>query len=46
MSRDLDVRTATLTYTMGGTPLYYAPERLLMQPATRKGDLYALGLIA
>ncbi|GAA2063815.1 hypothetical protein GCM10009839_89040 [Catenulispora yoronensis] len=46
MSRDLDVRTATLTYTMGGTPLYYAPERLLLQPATHKGDLYALGLIA
>jgi len=45
MSRDEDVRTATLTYTYGGTPLYYAPERLRMQPATHKGDLYALGCI-
>lgn len=45
MSRDVDVRTATLTYTNGGTPLYYAPERLRMQPATHKGDLYALGCI-
>ena len=45
MSRDVDVRTATVTYTYGGTPLYYAPERLRMQPATHKGDLYALGCI-
>jgi serine/threonine-protein kinase len=45
MSRDEDVRTAALTYTQGGTPLYYAPERLRMQPATQKGDLYALRCI-
>jgi Protein kinase domain len=46
MSRDLDVRTATTTFTHGGTPPYWAPERWRGQPATAKSDLYALGCLA
>ena len=46
ISRDLDVRTATLTFQDHGTAPYVAPERWRAQPATYKSDLYALGCIA
>lgn len=46
ISRDLDVRTATVTFQGVGTVPYVAPERWRSQPATRKSDLYALGCIA
>jgi hypothetical protein len=46
ISRDLDVRTATLTFQDHGTAPYVAPERWRAQPATHKSDLYALGCIA
>lgn len=46
ISRDLDVRTATLTFKDHGTAPYVAPERWRAQPATHKSDLYALGGIA
>jgi hypothetical protein len=45
MSRDLDVSTATRTFTYGGTLLYWAPERWRGLPATYKTDLYGLGCI-
>jgi hypothetical protein len=46
ISRDLDVRTATVTFQGAGTVPYVAPERWRSQPATHKSDLYALGCIA
>lgn len=46
ISRDLDVRTATVTFQHAGTAPYTAPERWRGQPATHKSDLYALGCIA
>jgi hypothetical protein len=46
ISRDLDVRTATVTFHGAGTVPYVAPERWRAQPATHKSDLYALGCIA
>lgn len=46
ISRDLDMRTATVTFQGAGTVPYVAPERWRAQPATHKSDLYALGCIA
>lgn len=46
ISRDLDVRTAPVTFQGHGTVPYLAPERWRGQPATHKSDLYALGCIA
>lgn len=46
ISRDLDVRTASVTFQHAGTWPYIAPERWRGQPATHKSDLYALGCVA
>jgi serine/threonine protein kinase len=44
ISRDLDVRTATLTFQDHGTAPYVAPERWRAQPATHKSDLLLSGV--
>lgn len=46
MARFADAETETLTWKMGGTSAYIAPERWRLERATISSDVYSLGVIA